>query len=187
MLSRRRSASACACRSATTSRAICVAMRAAELRLRRPSSGRSSPAAAATTPGIGAVDARGACARPRRDAREQEQADERRRAGQRDGARDAPAWRAARTSASQRARASAPGANSSSARTRAGDRERREERHLGRELGALRRDQERREQARCRRRRARRPKRPLGIVFGSVIMKKRKTRSSGEVTSTHQK
>ena len=50
----------------------------------------------------------------------------------------------------------------------------------------VRRDQERREQRdRDARRRGAQP--PVGIVFGSVIMKKRKTRISGEKTSTRQK
>ena len=69
----------------------------------------------------------------------------------------------------------------------ADDRERAEQRDLGPELrlaparsGAPR-------AARSRRRRRSRPRVLVGVVFGSVIMKNRKTRISGEVTSTHQK
>ena len=49
------------------------------------------------------------------------------------------------------------------------------------------RDQEHREQRRSRRRRPGARRGRTGIVFGSVIMKKRKTRISGEKTSTRQK
>ena len=61
-----------------------------------------------------------------------------------------------------------------------------EDRDLRRELRRLRRDQERREQSHRRRRTRGARRRLAGVVFGSVIMKKRKTRISGEVTSSHQ-
>ena len=70
---------------------------------------------------------------------------------------------------------------------RAHDRERTEQRHLGPELGRLRCDQERREEADADGIDPPGDPAPSGTVFGSVIMNERKMKTSGERISTRQK
>ena len=170
-------------RSATTSRAICSAVRPVELRgdARRP-----------TTRHLGRAPAsleRRQRVHRRPSAQEGRPARAARRTPPRRRAPSPPSSRCERPMVGTwtRAWSGAPAEEIRPGAHGADERERAEHGDLRRELGASGARSAAPRAGRPRRRRRAAPRAASGIVFGSVIMKKRKTRISGEVTSTHQK